>query len=47
MARWARLSFSIQATAFEPVANLYAPFWRQVNATKLSKMSFEEVDQAE
>ena len=47
MARWARLSFSMQATAFEPVANLYAPFWRQVNAAKLSKMSFEEVDQAE
>ena len=47
MARWARLSFSMQATAFEPVANLYAPFWRQVNAMKLTKLSFEEVDRAE
>ncbi len=36
-----------QAGAFEPVANLFVPYWRQVNATKLSKMSFAEVDQAE
>ena len=47
MVRGARRSFSVQATAFETVANLYAPFWRQVNAMKLTKMSFEEVDQAE
>ena len=26
---------------------MFAPYWRQVNGTKLSKMSFEEVDQAE
>ena len=36
-----------EAGAFEPVANIFAPFWRQVNGTKLSKMSFEEVDEAE
>lgn len=36
-----------QAGAFEPVANIFAPYWRQVNGTKLSKMSFDEVDQAE
>ena len=47
MIRGARRNFSQQATAFEPVANLFAPFWRQVNATKLSEMSFEEVDRAE
>jgi len=47
MRRWARRSFSLQASAFEPVANLFAPFWRQVNAMKLTKMSFEEVDRAE
>ena len=47
MARWARRSFSLQASAFEPVANLFAPFWRQVNGMKLSKMTFEEIDRAE
>ena len=47
MAKGARRSFSVQATAFEPAANLFAPFWRQVNAMKLTKMSFEEVDRAE
>ena len=43
----AKRNFSHQATAFEPIANMFAPFWRQVNATKLSAMSFEEVDAAE
>ena len=43
----ARRNFSQQATAFEGIANIYAPFWRQVNAIKLSKMTFEEVDAAE
>ena len=43
----AKRNFSHQATAFEPIANIFAPFWRQVNSTKLSKMSFEEVDTAE
>ena len=47
MMRSARRNFAQQATAFAPVANLYAPFWRQVNAVKLSQMTFEEVDQAE
>ena len=43
----ARKNFKQQASAFEPVANLFTPYWRQVNATKLSAMSFEEVDAAE
>ena len=43
----AKFNFAHQASAFRPVANLFAPFWRQVNSTKLSDMSFEEVDQAE
>ena len=47
MRRGARRNFSQQATAFEPVANLFAPFWRQVNATCLAGMRFEEVDHAE
>ena len=36
-----------QATAFEACANIYAPYWRQVNALKLPFMSYEEVDEAE
>ncbi len=40
-------NFSQQAAAFEPYANLFAPFWRQVNARKLPELSFEEVDEAE
>ncbi len=47
MRRGARRNLSQQATAFEPVANLFAPFWRQVNATCLAGMRFEEVDRAE
>ena len=43
----ARRNFSQQAMAFAPVANLFAPFWRQVNAVRLPEMSFEEVDRAE
>ena len=43
----ARRNFAQQATVFQPFANLFAPFWRQVNAVKLSEMSFEEVNQAE
>ena len=43
----AKRNFAQQAGAFEPFANLFAPYWRQVNGMKLSKMSFEEVDQAE
>lgn len=43
----ARRNFTQQATAFEPTANVFAPFWRQVNGKKLSSMSFEEVDAAE
>jgi len=47
MRRGAKRNFSHQATAFAPVANIFAPFWRQVNATKLNKMTYEEVDEAE
>ena len=47
MRRGAGRSLSQQASAFAPVANVFAPFWRQVNATKLPGMSFEEVDRAE
>ena len=36
-----------QAAAFEEIANIYAPFWRQVSALKLQTLSFEEVDEAE
>ena len=43
----ARRNLSQQAAAFEEIANIYAPFWRQVNALKLSHMSFEEVADAE
>jgi hypothetical protein len=43
MLEGARLFYSSEATAFEPVANMYAPFWRQVNGAKLTMMSFEEV----
>ena len=46
MVRTARRNFAQQATVFKPVANLYAPFWRQVNAMKFTEMSFEEVDRA-
>lgn len=47
MTRTARRNFSQQAAAFEPVANLFAPFWRQVNALRLPEMTYEEVDHAE
>lgn len=47
MVKEAKRVFTQEATAFEPFANLYAPFWRQVNGGLLHKMSFEEVDAAE
>ena len=43
----AKRNLSQQATAFEPIANIFAPFWRLVNARKLPEMSYEEVDDAE
>ena len=43
----AKRNFSQQAAAFAPTANIFAPYWRQVNAMKLSDMSYEEVDRAE
>ena len=47
MIEGAKRNFSQQAAAFEPVANLFAPYWRQVSAMKLNAMTFEEVDNAE
>ncbi len=47
MVMFAKRNLAQQASAFEPVANIFAPCWRQVNGTKLSQMSFEEVDAAE
>ena len=47
MLQGAKRNFAQQATVFTPFANIFAPFWRQVNAMKLSEMSFEEVDRAE
>ena len=47
MRKGAKRCLSQQASAFEPLANIYAPYWRQVKAAKLPKMRFEEVDRAE
>lgn len=47
MVEGAKRNFAQQAGAFEPVANLFAPYWRQVNGVKLPMMRFEEVDAAE
>jgi pimeloyl-ACP methyl ester carboxylesterase len=47
MVKGAKRNFNNQATVFEPIANMFAPFWRQVNAIKLTKMSYEEIDAAE
>ena len=45
MIEGAKRNFTQQVEAFAPVANLFAPYWRQVNGMKLNQMSFEEVDQ--
>ena len=47
MVSGARRNLTHQAEAFAPVANVFSPLWRQVNAMKLAHMSFEEVDEAE
>ena len=47
MRRRSKRNSTQQATAFEPVANLFAPFWRQVNASMLPEMRYEDVDHAE
>lgn len=39
--------FNQQATCFEGVGNIFAPWWRQVNAALLPSMSYEEVDNLE
>lgn len=44
MRKEARKVFSEQATAFEPVANIYAPYYRQADAVQLLALSFEERD---
>ena len=43
MIEGAKRYFAQEASAFEPVANLFAPYWRQLNGAKLPMMSFEEV----
>lgn len=47
MVRGARRNFAQQALVFKPMANIFAPFWRQVNAGKLPDMRFDEIDRAE
>ena len=47
MREGAKNYFAIEATAFDGVANIFAPYWRQVNGVKLPMMSFEEVNDAE
>ena len=47
MIEGAKRNFAHEATAFEDVANIFAPYWRQVNGLKLPMMSFEEVYDAE
>lgn len=42
MRRKAPLAYSRQATCFEDFANIYAPFYRQVNAGKILSLSLEE-----
>ena len=47
MIEGAKRNFAQEASAFEGIANIFAPYWRQVNGLKLPMMSFEEVDVAE
>ena len=47
MVEMSRINCAQQASAFAPVANIYAPYWRQVNGARLPMMSFEDVDRAE
>lgn len=47
MTQTAQLYYASQATAFEPVANMYAPYWRQVNGAKIPMLSYEDVHKAE
>lgn len=47
MVKNARRNLAQQASVFGPFTNVFAPLWRQVNATKLPELSFEEVDAAE
>ena len=47
MVEGAKHNCAQQASAFEEVANIFAPYWRQVNGLKLPMMSFEDVHNAE
>lgn len=47
MIEGAKRNFAQEASAFDGVANIFAPYWRQVNGLKLPMMSFEEVYDAE
>ena len=47
MVEGAKRNFAQEATAFEGIANIFAPYWRQVNGLKLPMMTFEEVGNAE
>jgi hypothetical protein len=42
MVQNAQLAFNRQATAFTPVANVYAPYYRQYDASATSNMSYDE-----
>lgn len=47
MREGARRSLNKEMGIFEGVANVFAPFWRQVSGVKLPMLSFEEVDALE
>ena len=42
MLKWAKLAFDRQATAFETVWNIYAPYYRQVDAKSTLPMPLDE-----
>ena len=44
MLRGAKRNFSQQATTFEPIANMFAPYWKQVNAMKLPANADATID---
>lgn len=39
--------YGMQATCFEGVGNIFAPWWRQVNAALLPTMAYDEIDELE
>lgn len=44
MLQGAKFAYSFQATAFEPVGNIYAPYYRQVDATYSLSLPLDEQD---